>query len=690
MSDSKEFEGKETYVGPIAMTNRGVGFFKFPVEVGAGDEGKDARGGAAGVHGKDEKPREDLFIAAENTMGAFPGDIVRVVSIGMVEDPRARAKREHGKVVEIVTRAHETFVGKLILDDNPGAPHGQVIMVPDWKKMYTSFIVRGEDLPVGFKVVLRFKGWLEATDQAPALPWGVVEEIIGPAGVHETEMRALALSQGFHSDFPPGVISEAKGLEDSGKGMIAAEIEAGIAAGRRKDFRDTHTFTIDPFDAKDFDDALSVKFLENELIEVGVHIADVSFFVRPGTSIDNEAQERATSVYLVDRTIPMLPEVLSNNLCSLNPHEPRLAVSAVFVLNRNAEVQSKWFGETVIHSDRRFTYEDAQEVLDKGEGDMKDELVAIAALARKIRERRVAKGAIGFDTAEVKVKLDENGKPVEVVLKERKETNMLIEDFMLLANESVAEHLAEESKKAKLESAFVYRVHDQPNPDKIEDLAQFLKVMGYNLETKLGRVKGTDLNALLEKVKGTPEEYLIKTAALRSMAKATYTTRNIGHYGLAFDFYTHFTSPIRRYPDLLVHRMVKHFAEGEKVTQAQLSELDALALHSSEREVAAANAERDSVKMKLVEYMEDKVGQEFDAVISGVSDRGLYVELKETHAEGMVRIRELGDDYFTYDEKRYRLVGTRTQKQYALGDPIRVKLAAVRMFERELDFSLVA
>jgi ribonuclease R len=279
---------------------------------------------------------------------------------------------------------------------------------------------------------------------------------------------------------------------------------------------------------------------------------------------------------------------------------------------------------------------------------------------------------------------------VEVVLKERKETNMLIEDFMLLANESVAEHLAEESKKAKLESAFVYRVHDQPNPDKIEDLAQFLKVMGYNLETKLGRVKGTDLNALLEKVKGTPEEYLIKTAALRSMAKATYTTRNIGHYGLAFDFYTHFTSPIRRYPDLLVHRMVKHFAEGEKVTQAQLSELDALALHSSEREVAAANAERDSVKMKLVEYMEDKVGQEFDAVISGVSDRGLYVELKETHAEGMVRIRELGDDYFTYDEKRYRLVGTRTQKQYALGDPIRVKLAAVRMFERELDFSLVA
>ena len=676
------YAGQQTYVGPISMTAKGMGFFKFPLE---DDEAAQKNPTAA--------PREDLFIPAKDVMCAFPGDIVRVVSVGMIEDPRTRAKRENGKVVEIVSRARETFVGKLIPDENAGAPHGQVLMIADSKKMYTPFIVRGENLPIGFKVVLRFKGWLEPTDQAPALPWGVVEEVIGAAGVHETEMRALALSQGFHSDFPPGVISEAKKLEATddtgGKAMIAREAEEGIASGRRKDFRNTHTFTIDPFDAKDFDDALSVKFLENGNIEVGVHIADVSFFVRPGTSIDDEAQNRATSVYLVDRTIPMLPEVLSNNLCSLNPHEPRLAVSAVFELNQNAEVQKKWFGETVIHSDRRFTYEDAQEVLDTGEGDMRDELVAIAALARKIRERRVAKGAIAFDTAEIKVLLDENGKPIKVVLKERKETNLLIEDFMLLANESVAEHLAEETKKAKLESAVIYRVHDQPNPDKIEDLTQFLKVMGYNLDSKLGHVKGTDLNKLLAETQGKPEEYLIKTAALRSMAKATYTTKNVGHFGLAFDFYTHFTSPIRRYPDLLTHRMVKHFSDGEKVTQAELNQLDALALHSSEREVAAANAERDSVKMKLVEFMEDKVGQEFDAVISGVSDRGLYVELKETHAEGMVSVRSLGDDFFTYDEKRYRLVGSRTQKQYSLGDPIRVKLAAVRMFERELDFTLV-
>ena len=674
MSDSTNTASPETYVGPIAMTSRGMGFFKFPVLPDAD---------------RATPVREDLLIPASETMGAFPGDIVKVVSTGMVEDPRTRSKRENGKVVEIVTRARETFVGKLIPDENEGAPHGQVLLVADWKKMYTPFIVRGESLPVGFKVVLRFKGWLEPNGSMPALPWGVVEEIIGPAGVHETEMRALALSQGFHSEFPPGVISEAKKLEDSGKGMIAKEAEEGIASGRRKDFRDTHTFTIDPFDAKDFDDALSVKFLEDGNIEVGVHIADVSFFVRPGTSIDTEAQNRATSVYLVDRTIPMLPEVLSNNLCSLNPNEPRLAVSAVFVLNKNAEVLSKWFGETVIHSDKRFTYEDAQEVLDKGEGVMKDELVAISGLAQKLRDRRTAKGAIGFDTAEIKILLDENGKPTQILLKERKETNMLIEDFMLLANESVAEHLAEATKKAQMESAVIYRVHDQPNPDKIEDLTQFLKVLGYNLDSKLGHVKGTDLNKLLEQTKGTPEEYLIKTAALRSMARATYTTRNIGHYGLAFDFYTHFTSPIRRYPDLLTHRMIKHFSDGEKVSKAELAQLDELALHSSEREVAAANAERDSIKMKLVEFMEDKVGQEFDGVISGVSDRGLYVELTETHAEGMVRIRDLGDDYFTYDEKRYRLVGMRTQKQFSLGDPIKVKLIAVRMFERELDFGLV-
>ncbi len=502
-------------------------------------------------------------------------------------------------------------------------------------------------------------------------------------------MRALALGQGFHAEFPPGVIAEAKELEVNGKDMLAQETEAGIASGRRKDFRKTTTFTIDPFDAKDFDDALSVKFLDDGNFEVGVHIADVSFFVRPGTRIDDEARSRATSVYLVDRTIPMLPHVLSTNLASLNPHEDRLSVSAVFVLDKDANIISKWFGETAIYSDHRFTYEDAQEVLDTNNGPMLKELVALADLSKKIRAKRVAKGAIEFDTAEVKVLLDDAGKPVDIVLKERKATNMLIEDFMLLANEAVAEMLYEETRKANIQPGSIYRVHDLPNPDKIVDLSQFLKVMGYELPTQNGHVKGTDINALMKKVEGTPEEYLIKTAALRSMAKATYTTKNIGHFGLAFENYTHFTSPIRRYPDLLVHRMLKHFHGGEPFTKEQFLELDQLALHSSEREVGAAQAERDSIKMKQVEYMADKVGQEFNAVISGVSDRGIYVELKDSHAEGMVRIRDLGNDYYVHDEKRYRIVGERTKVQFALGDAIRVKLVAARVMERELDFSLV-
>jgi ribonuclease R len=649
---------KETFEGPITITRTGKGFFTY------------------------DPDKDDLFIPGENLGGAFPTDIVKVSIVGKEADPRTRKVREIGKVVDIVTRTRETFVGTLVENKEEHL----TMLIPDWKKMYVPFVVKGESLPMGQKVLIRFQGW--AANQP--YPWGTLEEIIGPAGEHETEMRALALSQGFRSDFPPGVQKEAAVLETTGKNLIAKDAEEAIASGRRKDFRETTTFTIDPFDAKDFDDALSVRKLENGNVEVGVHIADVSYFVRPGTSIDDEARKRATSVYLVDRTIPMLPEVLSNNLCSLNPNEDRLAVSAVFELNSDAQIVSKWFGETVIHSDRRFTYEDAQEVIDSQSGDFLDELNTLKTLAFKIRDRRTAKGAIAFDTPEVKVRLDENGKPIKIELKERRDTNLLIEDFMLLANENVAEMLSEAARNAGLTNSVIYRIHDLPDAERIENLSQFLKVMGYDLETRAGHVKGTDINQLLEKVKGTPEEYLIKTATLRSMAKAIYTTKNAGHFGLAFDYYTHFTSPIRRYPDLLIHRLVKHTTGGEPFTNGQIAELGDLAFHSSEREAAAVEAERDSIKLKIVEYMSDKIGEEFDAVISGVSDRGLYVELNETRAEGMIRIRELGDDYFVYDEKRYRIVGERTQKQYALGDPIRVKLTEARVLERELDFSLVA
>ncbi|MBU2329945.1 VacB/RNase II family 3'-5' exoribonuclease, partial [Patescibacteria group bacterium] len=457
----------------------------------------------------------------------------------------------------------------------------------------------------------------------------------------------------------------------------------------RKDFRDVTTFTIDPFDAKDFDDALSVRTLPNGNVEVGVHIADVSHFVRPGSSIDQEARKRATSVYLVDRTIPMLPHILSTDLCSLNPNEDRLAMSAVFELDKEAGIVSRWFGPTVIHSDKRFTYEDAQSVLDQQAGELLEELNILKTYADKIRARRTKKGAIAFDTPEVKILLDETGKPTEIVLKERRDTNLLIEDFMLLANEAVAEFLTSEMKKAHLTGGTIYRIHDSPDADRIENLAQFLQVMGYNLPVSAGKVKGDDMNTLLKQVEGKPEEYLIKTATLRSMAKAVYSTKNIGHFGLAFEFYTHFTSPIRRYPDLLIHRLTKHYTVNAPFGKNEYAELDQLAMNSSERETAATEAERDSIKMKQVEYMSEHVGEEFDAVISGVSDRGIFVELTESRAEGMIRIRDLGDDYFVYDEKRYRIVGEKTQTVYALGDPVKVTLLAARLAERELDFSLV-
>jgi ribonuclease R len=538
----------------------------------------------------------------------------------------------------------------------------------------------GKNLPMGHKVLVRMTGW----NTEKGVPTGIFVEDIGPAGVHNVEMRALALSQGFDSEFPPGVKAEAERLKESGHAMIAAG-----AAGRR-DFRGTTTFTIDPADAKDFDDALSVKVLDDGRTEVGVHIADVSYFVKQGSAIDEEARKRATSVYLVDRTIPMLPHVLSNDLCSLNPNEDRLAVSAVFVLDQDANILERWFGETVIHSDKRFTYEEAQGVLDAGEGVLHDDLKRIKELADKIRAKRIANGAVDFDTPEVKVRLDETGKPIAVETKLRQATNLLIEDFMLLANVAVAEYIHEEGRKARTPIPGIYRVHDLPDADRIENLTQFLRVMGYDLDSKAGKVKGTALNRLLAQAKGKPEEYLIKTATLRSMAKAVYSTKNVGHFGLAFEFYTHFTSPIRRYPDVIVHRLVKHFSHGQQVPKSELEDIDYMAAHSSEREVAAAEAERDSVKMKLAEFMADKVGQEFDAVVSGVNDRGVFVELDGLHAEGMIRIRDLGDDYYTYDEKRYRLVGERTKTQIALGDPIRVKLIAARPADKELDFAPAA
>lgn len=643
---------KETiYEGPITMTRKGFGFFAI---------GEDT---------------EDLLVPPEWTNHALSGDIVKVIPMGEYRDPSGRMPaRAAGKVIEIVSRARETFVGTLIEEN------GMTFLEPDYKKMYVPIVIkdRGE-APVGYKALVRLVSW----DADKDYPLGRIEALIGRAGMHETEMRALALGQGFSSDFPPGVMAEAKQLEERGRILLAEEAKNQ----KRRDFRKVTTCTIDPHDAKDFDDALSVQKLPDGKFEVGVHIADVSFFVRPGNAIDAEARERATSVYLVDRTIPMLPHILSTDLCSLNPNEDRLAVSAVFTLDKDANILEEWFGETVIHSDKRFTYEHAQEVLDAGAGELHEELSTLLALSKKIRARRAAKGAIEFDTAEVKVELDAEGHPIAIRLKERKDTNLLIEDFMLLANEAVAKHLSKLTENGGTKFSSLYRVHDEPDTDRIENLANLLRVMGYKLETSgSGKVTGPQLNKLLEAVKGTPEEYLVKTATLRSMSKAIYTTRNIGHFGLAFEFYTHFTSPIRRYPDLIIHRLVKAHAGGDPITTAEMQMFDKLALHSSEREVAAAEAERDSIKMKQVEFLAGRIGEEFDAVISGVTERGLYVEEQSTRADGMIRVHDVGDDYFEYDEKNYQLLGKRTRKSYRLGDPIRVKLMAARIAEKELDF----
>ena len=673
------------YEGPITMTRKGFGFFAVPTA--SSPDSAEATSG---------KEAEDLIIPPEWAGHALSGDIVKVIPMGMYSDPRGTMPaRAAGKVTEIVSRARETFVGTLVEDPSTslGAGDKLTFLQPDYKKMYVPIVILPStslgtgDLAklIGSKALVRLVSW----DADKEYPLGAIEEVIGKAGVHETEMRALALGQGFSSDFPPGVVADAERLEKSGAAILAEEASVRIARNPRADFRKVRTCTIDPFDAKDFDDALSVRKLPDGNIEVGVHIADVSFFVKSGTALDTEAAERATSVYLVDRTIPMLPEILSNDLCSLKPEEDRLAVSAVFTLDDEANILDEWFGETVIHSDKRFTYENAQEVLDQGAGDLHEELSTLFELSKKIRARRQAKGAIEFDTAEVKVELDAEGKPVAIRLKERKATNLLIEDFMLLANEAVAKHLSRLTQNGGAHFRSLYRVHDAPDTDRIENLAHLLRVMGYHLKTSgSGQVTGAELNRLLESVKGKPEEYLVKTATLRSMSKAVYTTRNIGHFGLAFDFYTHFTSPIRRYPDLVIHRLVKAHAGGDPITQEEMQEFDRLALHASEREVAAADAERDSIKMKQVEFLANRIGEEFDAVVSGVTERGLYVEEQTTHADGMIRIKDVGDDYFEYEEKQYRLVGRRTKKAYRLGDPIRVKLAAARIAEKELDFVL--
>ncbi|MEK7135417.1 MAG: ribonuclease R [Patescibacteria group bacterium] len=638
-------ENTNPFIGTIRVTGKGVGYFAMP--------------------GSDD----DYEIQPENIATALNRDTVRI------EDLKSKSQydRRQAKVVEIVERHKTEFVGTLEKD-----PLG-FFLIPDDKRMYRDiFITEGKTMGGnhGDKVQARIIEWTDVSKS----PKGEIVRIIGKAGEHNTEMLGIVYESGFEVDFPPEVEKEA----DEWKRRYDSEDHLK----GRKDFRGTTTFTIDPDTAKDFDDAISLKTLPNGDYEVGIHIADVSHFVVAGTALDKEARKRGTSIYLVDRTIPMLPEILSNDLCSLNAHEDKYAFSAVFVMDKEARVKERWFGKTLINSDKRFVYEDAQDIMDKGLGEFYDELMTLDVLAKKLRVEKFKKGAIEFESDEVKFVLDEKGKPIKVYKKARKDIHKLVEDFMLLANREVAAHM-NAANKQNARAAFVYRIHDAPDREKIINLATFVKALGFELKNKEGQTTAEDISKMLKSVDGTPAETLVKTAAIRAMQKAVYSTANIGHFGLAFEYYTHFTSPIRRYPDLMVHRLLQRFIDKGQVEQDEVMRYQKLCDDSSEREMEAAEAERASIKYKQVEYMSERIGQEFDAMVSGVSEWGVYVEEANTKADGMVKLRDMTDDFYELNEKLYAIVGKKSGNKYSLGDKVRVKLIAADPERKTLDFQFI-
>ena len=611
---------------------------------------------------------EDIFVNQRNTANALDGDRVEVAVIH-----RGRDGRMEGEITRIVERNRKPYVGIAEVGAH------QIFVRADSRRMPMDIYLSKRNYPDirdGEKVVVRIADWQPGSKS----PVGELVERLGLAGNNDTEMHAILAEYELPYRFEPEVEEAAAAID--------ARITAKEIASRR-DFRDTTTFTVDPADAKDFDDALSVRKVRDGVWEVGVHIADVTHYVRPHSVIDDEAVERGTSVYLVDRTVPMLPERLSNELCSLRPNETSLCFSAVFTLNEQLEILDEWFGRTVIHSDRRFTYAEAQEVIETGKGDFAEEILTLNRLAQELRRQRFRNGAISFDREEVKFRLDEDGKPLGVYLKEQEESDQMLEEFMLLAHRSLAEfcsHRRSEKGRA-VPRTMVYRVHDTPSEEKLDRFRQFILRFGHVFKASKGRAVAKEMNKLFKQIKGTTEENAVSTMAVRAMAKAYYSTDNIGHYGLAFPCYTHFTSPIRRYPDMMVHRLLAHYLAGGK--SVDKTEIDALCERASDREIVAAEAERASIKYKMVEFMKEHIGEEFEGHISGLTEWGVYVELDETHIEGMSFLRDVEGDYFAFDETAYEIVGRSTGRRLTLGDAVRIRVKRADLQKRQLDFELL-
>ena len=644
---------KDYYEGKIDMTGRKTAYFVCP------------------------EMEEDVFIPTNNLNHALDKDIVKVYVYN-----RRKGKRPEGEVIEVIERHKTDFVGVIDIQAN------FAFVSTANPKMYTDIFIPKDKIgeaEQGDVVLVHIEDWPARADS----PFGSVIKVLGKPGEHDTEIHAILAEYGLPSEFPIEVETFAQKIDTS--------IEESEIA-KRRDMRDTLTFTIDPKDAKDFDDALSFKKLENGNYEIGIHIADVSYYLQEGTILDDEAYQRATSVYLVDRVVPMLPEVLSNFACSLRPNEEKYTFSAIFEITETSQVVNQWFGRTVIYSDQRFAYEEAQYIIETKDDVIPEEIsitgssykvspeivaatLKMDELAKIFRKRRMADGAISFDKVEVKFNLDEAGEPQGVYFKVSKDANHLIEEFMLLANKKVAEYIGKQKK------TFIYRIHDEPNEDKLIAMQTVIAKFGYKIDFRNKGDISKSLNALMEEVNGKKEQNLIDTLAIRSMSKAKYTTDNIGHYGLAFDYYSHFTSPIRRYPDVMVHRLLQHYLDGGKSVDEETYETKCL--HSSTMEGLATNAERDSIKYMQVKYMQDHQDQEFLGVISGVTEWGIYVEIIENKCEGMCRIRDIKDDYYTFDEKQYALSGATSGKLLQLGDEIYVKVKNADLVKKQLDFNFL-